>query len=94
MSVYAKFEEFAVKTIGGVGFLMKAYFLLPQCCQFIAHGCQNWDIDLKFEMVGCIDTILRCVKFGDDLINSLDFSFIGGCTLNWGLKALHFYDKS
>ena len=25
-----------------------------------------------------IDTILMCVKFGDDQISSLDFSFIGG----------------
>ena len=32
-------------------------------------------------MGGRIDTILMCVKFGDDRISSLDFSFIGGCTL-------------
>ena len=35
------------------------------------------DIDLKFKMGGRIDTILMCVKFGDDQISSLDFSFIG-----------------
>ena len=29
-------------------------------------------------MGGRIDTILMCVKFGDDRISSLDFSFIGG----------------
>ena len=29
-------------------------------------------------MGGCIDTILMLVKFGDDPISSLDFSFIGG----------------
>ena len=61
---------------------MKAYFSLPQCCQFLAHGCQNWDIDLKFEIGGRIDTILLCVKFGDDSKSFLDFSFMGGCTLN------------
>ena len=27
-------------------------------------------------MLGCIFTILMCVKFGDDPISSLDFSFI------------------
>ena len=41
VSVCAKFEECAAKTVGGVGFLMKAYFSLPQCCQFLAHGNQN-----------------------------------------------------
>ena len=55
---------------------MKSYFSLPQCCQFLAHGCQNWDIDLKFKMGGRNDTILTCVKFGDDPVSSLDFSFI------------------
>ena len=34
-------------------------------------------------MRGRIDTILTYVKFGDDPVSSLDFSFIGGCTLNW-----------
>ena len=29
-------------------------------------------------MGGRIDIILMCVKFGDDPISSLDFSFIGG----------------
>ena len=29
-------------------------------------------------MGGHIDIILMCVKFGDDQISSLDFSFIGG----------------
>ena len=29
-------------------------------------------------MGGRIDTILICVKFGDDKISSLDLSFIGG----------------
>ena len=29
-------------------------------------------------MGGRTDTILTSVKFGDDLINSLDFSFTGG----------------
>ena len=28
-------------------------------------------------MAGCIRSILMCVKFGDDSISSLDFSFIG-----------------
>ena len=32
-------------------------------------------------MVSRIDTILLCVKFGDDSISSLDFSFIGGVPL-------------
>ena len=81
MSVCGNFEECAAKTVGGVGFLTKAYFSLPQCCQFLAHGCQNWDIDLKFKMGGRIGTILMCVQFGDDLISSLDFSFIGGVPL-------------
>ena len=62
--------------VGGVGFLMKVYFSLPQCCQFVAHGCQNWDIDMKFKMGGCIDTILMWVKSGDDPIISSDFSII------------------
>ena len=45
------------------------------------------DIDLKFKMGGRIETILMCVKFGDDPISSLDFSFIGGgCTLNFILN--------
>ena len=57
---------------------MKANFLLPQCCQFLAHGCQNRDINLKFKMGGRIDTIVMSVKFGEDLISSLDFSFTGG----------------
>ena len=65
------------KSVGGVGFLMKAYSSLPQCCQFLGHGCRNRDIDLKFKMGGRIDIILMCVKFGDDPISSLDFSFIG-----------------
>ena len=81
MSFCANFEGCAAKTLGGVGFLLKAYFSLPQCCQFLAHGCQNWDIDLKFEMGGRIDTISMWVKFGDDPISSLDFNFTGGCTL-------------
>ena len=76
MSVCVNFEDSAKKTVGGVGFLMKAYFMLPQCCEFLAHGCQNWDIDLKFKMGGGIDTTLMCVKFSDDPISSLDFSFI------------------
>ena len=33
-------------------------------------------------MGGRIDIILMCVKFGDDPISSLDFSFIGGVPLN------------
>ena len=78
MSICANFEECAAKTVGGVGFLMKAYFSLPQCCQFLAHGCQNWYINLKFKMGGLIDTILMCVKLGDDPIGSLNFSFTGG----------------
>ena len=82
MSVCAKFEKCAAKTVGGVGFLMKVYFSLPQCCQFLLHGCQNWDIDLKFKVGGCIDTILICVKLGDYPISSLDFSFIWGVSLN------------
>ena len=82
VSVCVSFEECAAKTVGGVGFLTKAYFSLPQCCQFLAHGCHNWDIDLKFKMGGPIDTILMWLKFCDDPISSLDFCFIGGCTLN------------
>ena len=77
-----KFEGCAAKTVG-VGFLAKAYFLLSQCCRFLAHGCQNLDIDLKFKIEGCIDIILMCVKFGDDPNCSLDFSFIGGEPLNF-----------
>ena len=30
-----------------VAFLAMAYFSLPQCCRFLVHGCQNWDIDLN-----------------------------------------------
>ena len=43
-------------------------------------------------MGGRIDTILMCVKFGDDPISSLDFSFIGGggCTLK--IKKYEFHD--
>ena len=70
MSVCAKFEECAAKTVGGVGFLMEAYFSLPQCCQFLAHGFQNRDIDLKSKMGSPIDTILMWVKFGDGPISS------------------------
>ena len=72
MSVCANFEECAAKTVGGVDFLIKAYFSLPQCCQFLAHGCQKSDIDLKFKLRGRIDTFLICLKFGDDMISSLD----------------------
>ena len=37
---------------------------------------------LEIQMGGRIDTILMCVKFGNDPVSSLDFSFIGGgCTL-------------
>ena len=32
-------------------------------------------------MGGRIDTILMCVKFGDDPMSSLDFSLIGGVPL-------------
>ena len=32
-------------------------------------------------MGGRMGTIFMFVKFGDDRISSLDFSFIGGCTL-------------
>ena len=66
------------KTVEKVAFLPKAYFSLPRCCQFLAHGCQNRDIDLKFGMGGRIDIIFMWVKFGDDPISSLDFSFTGG----------------
>ena len=38
--------------------------------------------DLKFKMRGRIDIVLLCVKFGDDLISSLDVSFIEGVPLN------------
>ena len=69
-SVCAKFEECAAKTVGGVGFLRKVYFSLPQLCQFLAHGCQNWDIDLKLKIGGGIDNILMFVKFCDDPISS------------------------
>ena len=78
MSVFVNFEECAAKTGWGVRFLMKAYFSLPQCCQFLAHRFQNWDIDFKFKMGECIDTILVCVKLSDDPISNLDFSFIAG----------------
>ena len=88
MSVCANFEECAAKTVGGEGFLMKAYFSLPQCCQFLHHACQNRDIDLKFKMGGCIDTILLCIRFGDDPLSSLDFSFIGGLPLIPGGREL------
>ena len=38
-------------------------------------------------MVGRIDTFLMCVKFGDDPICTLDFSFIGGSVpLNYPVK--------
>ena len=70
MSVSANFEEAAAKTVGGVGVSKEAYFLLPQCCQFLAHGCQNWDIDLKLKIGGGIDNILMFVKFCDDPISS------------------------
>ena len=57
---------------------MKVYFFLPQSWQLLAQGCENQDIDLKFKIGGHFDTILMCVKFGDDHISTLDFSFIGG----------------
>ena len=41
-------------------------------------GFFNEGLKLKFKMGDCIDTVLMCVKFGDDPISSLDFSFIGG----------------
>ena len=66
------------KLVGFVGFLAKAYFSQLHCCQFLAHGCQNRDIDLKFGMGGHIDTIVMWIKFGDDPISSLDFSLTGG----------------
>merc|ERR1712243_442298 len=72
------FQVSISKTVGRVGFLPKAYFSLQRWSQFLAHGCQNRDIDLKFGMGGLIDTIFMWVKFGDDPISSLDFSFTGG----------------
>ena len=94
VSVCAKFEECAAKTVRGVGFLTKAYFSLPPCCQFLAHGflAQNWDIDLKFKMGGRIDTILMCVKVGDDRISSLEnlenFSIQSILIFIWKLKVV------
>ena len=86
MIVCAKFEECAENTVGGEGFLMKAYFSLPQCWQFLAHGCQNRVIDLKFKMGGCNYIALICTQFSDDPISCLDFSFIGGCTLKFAVE--------
>ena len=68
-------------TLGEVGFLVTAYFLLLQCYQYLVQGCQIWDNDLKFKMRGRIDTILMCVKFSDDPISSFDFSYNGGRTV-------------
>ena len=59
-----------LKAIGGVGFLAKAFFLIRLCYQFLAHGCKNWDIDLKFKMGGRMDTILMFVKFSEHPISS------------------------
>ena len=78
VGLYKNFQVSISKTVGGVGFLPKTYFSLLRCCQFLAHGCQNRDIDLKFGMGGRIDTIFMWIKFGDDPISSLDFSFTGG----------------
>ena len=76
MSFCANFEGCAAKTLGVVGFLLKAYFSLPQSCQFLAHGCRNRGINLKLKMGDRINTIFMFHKFGDDPISSLDFSFI------------------
>ena len=54
VSVCAKFEECFANFVEGVRFLMKAFFSLPQCCRFLGHSCQNWDINLKFEIRGCL----------------------------------------
>ena len=42
-------------------------------------------------MGGRIDIILMCVKFSDNMISSLDLSFIGGCTLNRPISLLQVY---
>ena len=78
MSVFADFEECAAKTIGRVGISAKAYYSPSQCCQLLAHGCQKSDIDLKFKLRGRIDTFLICLKFGDEMISSLDKVLLGG----------------
>ena len=43
-------------------------------------------MDLKLKIGGRIGTILMCVKFGDDPISSLDFSFSVPLTENTALK--------
>ena len=44
-------------------------------------------------MEGRIDTILMCVKLGDDPISSLDFSFIWGVPLNPENRVQIFWKK-
>ena len=79
--VHKKIWASTSKNVGELGFFKKARFSLEQFRQLLAHSCQNRDINLKFGMRCGIDIIL-CVKFDDDLISSLDFSFIGGVPLN------------
>ena len=56
-------------------------FSLLQCCQVLSHGCHYSNIDLKLRILGPIDSIFTCVKFGGVPISSLDFSFTEGRTL-------------
>ena len=67
MSVFEKFEWCVAKTVGGVGFFVKAYFSLQQFVSEIS----TWHLKWK------VASILMCEVFGDDQISALDFSFIG-----------------
>ena len=47
VSVCAKFEECAAKTVGGVGFLRVTGFSKKHYCQISSHGCQFDGLDFK-----------------------------------------------
>ena len=50
VSVCAKFEDCAAKTVGGVGFLRVRFLLLKKhYCQILPHGCQFEGTDFKLD---------------------------------------------
>ena len=62
----------------GVGFFSLTLFFLPKSYQFLAHNCQNQDIDLEFKMENHFCYYLHGCQFGDHILSNLDFVFVGG----------------
>ena len=62
-----KIESLSQKLLEKQAFLCRPIFRY-QCCRFLADRARVEIRTLKFKIDGHIDTILTCVKFGDDLI--------------------------